>query len=441
MDEGGDARGSGRRAPRVLTIPAHRAFADALVAGLIRRFGDDPLRLARGIVLVPNNRGRQAVTEAFVRASGGAMLLPRIVALGGEDIEAALGAALDPADAVPPLPPAIDPLARRMALARLVEEERAAAGRPVDAAEAVRLAGELARTADQMTVEGVDPARLASVDPGEGLSDHWEAALRLFRIVLDCWPAERAAIGGIEPAARRIALIERQAERWRAAPPPGFVCAAGVTDSAPAVARLLRVVSELPDGMVVFAGLDLSLADEEWDALGPHAPDPATGLRRRSIEVHPQFHLKLLLERMGLSRGEVRRWRDGSDHDASAARGRAIANALAPAAFTGKWTALDAADRRLTGVTAAELATTAEEAQAIGLISRVDDTGDVRAAARASRTASAVTAQLLMTVAPSGASAASASRSARLERQPWMTTLAVKGRSRPDRRWQRGPSC
>ena len=31
------------------TIPAHRAFADALVAGLMRRFGDDPLRLARGM--------------------------------------------------------------------------------------------------------------------------------------------------------------------------------------------------------------------------------------------------------------------------------------------------------------------------------------------------------------------------------------------------------
>ena len=57
------------------TIPAHRAFADALVAGLMKRFGDDPMRLARGIVLVPNNRGRRAIQEAFVRASGGGLLL------------------------------------------------------------------------------------------------------------------------------------------------------------------------------------------------------------------------------------------------------------------------------------------------------------------------------------------------------------------------------
>ncbi|PZQ59269.1 MAG: double-strand break repair protein AddB [Sphingomonas taxi] len=362
-----DAPPRGERGLRLYTIPAHRAFADALVAGLMRRFDGDRLALARGLVLVPNNRGGLAIREAFVRASGGALLLPRIVALGGEELDAAVGAALDPADAVPPLPPAVDPLQRRMILARLVEEERAAAGRPVDAAEAVRLAGELARTLDQLIVEEVRPERLAAIDPGEGLSDHWETALRLFRILLDRWPAERDRLGCIDAAERRIRLIDRQAARWREHPPAGFVCAAGITDPAPAVARLLRAVAALPRGMTVFANLDLHLPDAEWDALGPHAPDPVTGLRRRAIEVHPQFHLKLLLERIGASRAEVSRWTAASEHDATAARGRAIANALAPTSFTAKWTALDAADRRLTGVTAVELANPAEEAQAIAL--------------------------------------------------------------------------
>lgn len=58
--------------PRTLhlyTIPPHRAFADALAAGLIRRFGGDPMRLARGTVLLPNNRAKRAIQDAFVRAS------------------------------------------------------------------------------------------------------------------------------------------------------------------------------------------------------------------------------------------------------------------------------------------------------------------------------------------------------------------------------------
>ncbi len=166
------------RGLHLFTIPAHRAIADAAVAGLLRRFGGDRLTLARGLVLVPNNRAGIAMTRAFVRASGGALLLPRIVSLAGDDLGEALGAALDPAGVTPLLPPAIDPLQRRMVLARMVEEERARVGHPVDAAEAVRLAGDLARTLDQLIVEEVDPKRLAEIDPGEGVS--W-----MF------WPCER----------------------------------------------------------------------------------------------------------------------------------------------------------------------------------------------------------------------------------------------------------
>ncbi len=63
------------------TIPIHRAFADALAVGLIRRFGGDPVGLAQGMVLVPTNRAKRTVQEAFVRASGGGLLLPRLVAV------------------------------------------------------------------------------------------------------------------------------------------------------------------------------------------------------------------------------------------------------------------------------------------------------------------------------------------------------------------------
>ena len=357
------------------SIPAHRAFADALVAGLRRRAGDDPLALARATVLLPNNRAVRAVTEAFVRASDGGLLLPRLVALGDPEAGERLGVALDPAPestGVAPIPPAVDAYRRRLALARLVGEERALAGEPVGAAEAVRLAGELARTLDQLLVEEVTPAALRTIELAENLSEHWARALQTFSVVLDRWPGELVANGCIDAADRRGRLLDRAERRWRTDPPTGLVCAAGVTDAAPAVARLLRRVAELPAGLVVFAGLDLNMPADEWDALGPHAPDPATGVIRRSIETHPQFHLKMLLQRMGAGRDEVRGWRGRSDEarDAEPARARAIANALAPAQFTGKWTDLPAADRRMAGVTAAELATPAEEAQAVALALR-----------------------------------------------------------------------
>ncbi|WP_426258581.1 double-strand break repair protein AddB [Sphingomonas sp. DC1600-2] len=358
------------KGPRLFTIPAHRAFADALAAGLIRQFGGDDLGLARGLVLLPNNRAKRALTDAFVRASAGGLLLPRMVAIGDPALEEAVGAALDPADDPAPVPPAVAPLQRRMILARLVSEERARIGQVVDAAEAVRLAGELARTLDQLLVEEIPPRRLREIELNEAMSAHWQRALDLFAVVLDRWPAELQRIGRIDAAERRGLLLQRLAERWDRTPPAGFVCAAGVTDSAPAVARLLRCVADSPRGMVVLADLATGMDEVEWQALGPHAPDPATGLTRRSIETHPQFHLKLLLERMSVNRSEVRLWRDGSDHDATVARGKAVANALASAEFTAKWTTLGPEQRRLGGIAAAELATPGEEAQAIALALR-----------------------------------------------------------------------
>ncbi|SFP62774.1 double-strand break repair protein AddB [Sphingomonas rubra] len=368
------------RGLRLYTIPAHRAFADALVAGLMRRHGEasGANALARGLILLPNNRAARAVTEAFVRASGGGLVLPRLVPIGDADLGEAVGAALDAIDSdgddAPP-PPAISTYARRMILARLVGEERDAAGQPVSAAEAVRLAGDLARTLDQLLVEEVAPSRLAELDLGPELTEHWATALQTFSVVLDRWPSELARVGAIDGVERRARLLGRLERRWRRTPPPGFVCAAGITDPAPAVARLLRCVAEGERGQVVFAGLDLGMPDEEWDALGPHRPDPDTGVRRASIETHPQYHLKLLLDRMSAARGEVSAWRAGGamvgwGADSDSARGRAVANALAPADFTGKWTTLDAADRRLAGVAAVELATPAEEAQAIALALR-----------------------------------------------------------------------
>ncbi|KTF69779.1 double-strand break repair protein AddB [Sphingomonas sp. HT-1] len=345
------------------TIPPHRAFADALAIGLIRRFGADPLRLARGVVLLPNNRAKRAMQDAFVRESGGGLLLPRLVAIGDPELDEAVFEGVEDAD---PVPPAVDALQRRMILARLIQGQDAR----LDAAEAVRLAGDLATTLDQLLVEEVAPHRLRELDLGPELSAHWERSLALFEIVLSRWPEELARLGRVDLAERRRQLLDRVRRRWMATPPLGFVCAAGITTSAPAIARLLRVVAELPGGMVVLPGLATTMADAEWMSLGPHAPDPVTGRRKRSLETHPQFHLKLLLDRMGVHRDEFDPWRVASDLDAPPARSKAIASAMQPPELTHHWSALPAGERRMDGVRVLELATPAEEAQAIALALR-----------------------------------------------------------------------
>ena len=357
------------RRPSVHTIAPHRAFADALAAGLIAQHGRGPVGLARGLILLPSNRAVRAVTDAFVRRSDGGLLLPRLVPVGADELETQIGGALEPlAGDAQPIPPAIAPLERLMALAGLVQQHVPGV---VDAAEALRLAEDLAATLDQLLIENVDPARLRTIGAEvPDLSVHWQSSLERLNVILDQWPKRLAAMGRIDLADRRNRILAAVSRRWRDSPPQGFVVAAGIDTTAPAVAALLRTIAFLPQGMVVLAALDLRMAEEEWQALGPHEQDPARGFRPRPLEAHPQFHLKLLLDRMGIGRAEVEAWRWGGGHDAPAVRSRALAHAMTPARFTARWQRMAPAERRLSGVKAIELADPAEEAQAIAIAIR-----------------------------------------------------------------------
>ena len=194
--------------PAVFTIPSHRSFADALAAGLIRRFGGDPLGLARGRILLPNNRAVRALTEAFVRESGAGLLLPRLIPLGDPELDDRIGGALEPADGEP-IPPAIDPLERSLTLASIV-------GRGLDSsAEAVRLASDLARALDAMEIEEIDPRRLRdAVDQADDVAEHWQRSLARLQEIVDKWPGILADRGAIDLAERRNRILRRIAERW-----------------------------------------------------------------------------------------------------------------------------------------------------------------------------------------------------------------------------------
>jgi ATP-dependent helicase/nuclease subunit B len=355
-----DAAADTLRQPAVFTIPTNRSFADSLVAGLIARFGRGPLTLAAGRILLPNNRAVRSVTEAFVRASGSGLILPRLIPIGDPELEERIGGALDPADASDPVPPAIEPLQRLLALAELVR------GEGEGAAEALRLAADLGRTLDALLIEEIEPSKLAgaAADAPE-LARHWQVSLDRLRAIASEWPNRLRELGRVDLAERRNLLLHSLAKRWSSNPPDGFTVAAGITTTAPAVADLLARIAAMPNGLVVLPGLALRpvLPDEEWEALGPDE-------NGRGEETHPQFHLKLLLDRIGVARDEVRLWPRVGLAASTPQRARAVANAFASAQFSDKWSGLKPADRRLTGVRAAVFPDSAAEAQAIALAVR-----------------------------------------------------------------------
>jgi ATP-dependent helicase/nuclease subunit B len=345
--------------PSLYTIPPHRNFADALVEGVLAQHGDD---LARGIILVPNNRAASAIQAGFVRRAENGLLLPRLVPIGDPELGEHVGAALDPLD-MEPIPTAVDPLHRQLLLAQMLQQtlpvERMGS---LDGAQAMRLAADLARVLDQLTIERKIPQDLRDIDFGS-LSHHWAESLKLLNIVLEDWPKKLTGLGRIDLATRRNMQLERVTEHWRRDPPSGFVIAAGISTGAPAIADLVKQVAKLERGQVVFAGLDLAMPDDEWAAIAGDEKNP-------SIESHPQFHLQQLLDRMGVARREVSEWRWGFADKARERRSDRVALALAPARFTHQWAEMKAAARTLSDVAALELATPAEEAQVIALALR-----------------------------------------------------------------------
>ena len=171
--------------PQVWSIAAHRGFADALVAGLIPRYGEPRFGLARLTLLLPSRRTVRTLTEAFVRASGSGLLLPRMAVIGDLDLDETLGSLLDPIGAGASIPPANDPTTRWLRLAEMLREEAdyAAASTPA----LLRLARNIARSMDRLAVEGLEWGNLLDdkvQDLFPDLARHWQDNTKLFANVL-----------------------------------------------------------------------------------------------------------------------------------------------------------------------------------------------------------------------------------------------------------------
>jgi ATP-dependent helicase/nuclease subunit B len=365
----------------VFTIPASAPFLPALIEALrtgklVRGFpaSDDPLALARATLYLPTRRACRLAREVFLDSlDGDAAILPRIVALGDldeDEIAFADAATAGLADTALTLPPAFGALERRLTLAEIIAKWATVItpkqGAPLIAnapAAAMALADDLARLMDDMITRQVLWDNLDKLVPGD-LDDYWKLSLEFLKFVHPRWRAILDEQNAIEAVERRDRLIQAEAQRLAGTDAP--VIAAGSTGSMPATAKLLETIAKLPHGAVVLPGLDTHLDEASWVLIAGNGDDethdglPAAG--------HAQFAMHALLDRIGMTRGEVAELAPPASHGREAL----VSEALRPAATTERWQQQQrqanfehAADTALATLSLIEAANAEDEALAI----------------------------------------------------------------------------
>ncbi|MBN9006159.1 MAG: double-strand break repair protein AddB [Rhizobiales bacterium] len=334
---------------RVLNVPASAPFLRTVITALVDgeliagfRPRAEPERLTEATLYLPTRRAGRMAREIFLDVLNvDAVILPRIVALGDiDEDELAFAQAASPSAETLDLTPALDGLARRLALAQLIEAwaKQLKPGDPAQAplvlggpASTLALADDLARLMDDMTTRGVDWRALDGLVP-DALDKYWQLTLDFLKIARDYWPAYLKETGRIEPALRRDRLIEAEAARL-ATHHAGPVIAAGSTGSMPSTAKLLHVIAKLPHGAVVLPGLDTDLDDDAWQLIGGIRDETSRTFTSPPAAGHPQFALYGLLKRFGLSRADVATLGTAASHG----REMLTSEAMRPSDATAEW--------------------------------------------------------------------------------------------------------
>jgi ATP-dependent helicase/nuclease subunit B len=301
--------------PALFSIPSDCPFLRTLAEGILQNCSDQGENLTDTRIFLPTRRSCRALRDTFLEISKGQpLLLPRMQPIGdidADELEISL-AGYGLQDAWQDIPESISPMERQFLLSRLI----ASKDPDLSYDQNLSLAASLTRLLDQVHTEDLDFSDLRKLVP-DSLSAHWQMTLEFLEIITKNWPRILDERGKIDPADRRNRLLKKLTEFWKVSPPTTPVIAAGSTGSIPSTAAFLEVVSKLPKGAVILPGLDRSLDEESWEAIG---------------DTHPQATMKALLERMGAHRSDVRTWpAEGSQADSPSARFRLAQAMMRPA--------------------------------------------------------------------------------------------------------------
>ena len=292
--------------------PLLRDVADLM----LHLYQDSPLELSSSLILLPTSRAVRTLREKFIELSEGkAFMLPLIKSVG--DIQKDfffLGKKLNQP---------IDSDERRLVLADFILKKSQECGLEQPNADmAVSLADDLAALIDEGDFYEVDWQKLYNLAPLD-YAEHWQKNLNFLQLIISVFPEFLQRNDKLNIAAWQTAALRKNINEWKSNPPKHSVIALGISGMLPVTAELLSCIADMPGGLVVFRNLDKNMPDEVWNRLD---------------ETHPQYQLKHLLQRMGITRADVGYF--GKEEIISSHlshRANFISKALYPASCSDNW--------------------------------------------------------------------------------------------------------
>jgi len=340
----------------VSTIHPSQPFLKELARTLINEYSENTHQLSDVLILLPTRRTCRALQDNFLTLSPNkTLILPQMQPIGDIDVDE-LSLCLEENFNFSINEP-IPAIKRDILLAKLIAAKRPEHTHGLD--QDLILAKALGRLMDEIHTENLDFTSLANVVSEGEVAEHWQITLSFLEILSIHWPNILEEIDHIDAAAYRNHLIKTLNSLWQSNTPKRRIIMAGSTGSIPATAALAKTIASLPNGEVILPGLDKAMCNNTWNDV---------------VEGHPQNTLKILLEKLNLSRNEVSYF--VTENDYNAAREKLISDLMLPAEKTNQWGAeknidtVQSIEKDLKNIKRYDCETINEEASIIALILR-----------------------------------------------------------------------
>ena len=303
---------------KIYNIDACSSFVDVLAERFLTQYADNKEDLSRVLILLPTRRACQSLTDAFLRQHDlKPTILPQIAPI--MDVEEDEIFLIGDVNVLSHLKPIADNQESILTLTRLIMQKQEIGLQNISLAQAYSLAQNLKLLMDTVRNQELNFADLENL-VAEEYTDHWQQTLDLLKIITKYWPDILAERGKSDATEYRKALLEAQINLWQTEKPMQKIVVAGTTAAYPILKKLVKTISELPNGEIYLYGLDRYLDNESWQQVG-------------NDENHPQFELKELLDYLRIDRQDVEEIGITTNFD----RERLVSEIMRPAKTTANW--------------------------------------------------------------------------------------------------------